>query len=1124
MKKVIRFISLILACVLSAACLFTACSSGGDNGGDGGNPPEENRPEEELPEEPPEEVPEGDGYPSDPFVSGLYSPSKVGMSAEYLGTVERHLPEVSDGGLSRYPAYGVDFSATTEEKQAVLDENAALNASGSTYDSMDAEGNLYLNGAPTGGKLYKHTAAAGMYEGDVSDSEPALIKRLSVRSRSGGNHITGLYAPAGEVIKIEMSEEDFARTGGLKVTIGQVLTNGSQNNIWLARTFNRMPMIANAMTAQSQTAYVGSYLGGPIYVQPVRAGVPFTVTISGAVAYSHFILGYTTEEEFAKNKDSSAPYFDLEVWDDSVRHSGPKSRAEQFDYGELTAAAILWDKIACVSNKVPAGSGGDLGITFLYDPFVAAGSMVAFVGRHTVNCPLYCMTAALDAESAVDNASDAFWGCIHEFNHHYQRFGFHPGDEVTNNAISLVEYSLFTRISSNRALGSENEGSYATGWNRYTSPSWSLKQTLANSGTNSALDSYANLLHTFGQDAFIRMAQGGNGSGGADVWYKAVSDAAGYDMTYYFRDLLHQSVSSSVLSEYAAKDRPVFVPVACIFQTGRSCLRDGKKYYSRTAQPYGIETGKDFELNFNENIVLPGVFSYTVKNVTGPQYGTLAKKSDGVYVYTPDSANRESGKIIVTLGIEREDGAFAVEDVDIVVELRQKQKSPTMLERTVYTYTPENMPSSAAEAYEKGYDGHETATEEDNANRVQHGNAEIWEPNPPNNAVMEIRGKFKAPADGKYRIALRGRDNAALYISLDGKNYDRAAILENASGGDGFELNDKNRYTDVELKKGQWVNFKAVLLVTNGRCFIGVGLGRFSGENVQVSYLNAYRNSYEREPFESDYFYRREYSCDYAETPAKQSLVETNYRPWDESYDISNLFYEDATNFIHSDTTRYVSEQNPFALTVDLGETMHANRFIVYGEPSRRYQPKNFRLYGGNDPENLGLIEEVQNSVRTDDNVIVDFEERELRYYKLVVTDTWSEGPKYIAFRRAEMSYTVPGAAQYSPDDAMFSYRGNWKISNDGLSTFGHRYEGENAVLEFAFTGTRFGILSDLSSGFREFEVLIDGAPAKNIAAAEKQGEGTGVSFLSEELAAGRHTVAVRSKQKFNVDSVILWQ
>ena len=69
--KFIRILSLILACILSAACLLTACSDGGSDGGSG-TPPEENRPG--LPEEP-----EGDGYPSELLSSGMYSPSTVGI-------------------------------------------------------------------------------------------------------------------------------------------------------------------------------------------------------------------------------------------------------------------------------------------------------------------------------------------------------------------------------------------------------------------------------------------------------------------------------------------------------------------------------------------------------------------------------------------------------------------------------------------------------------------------------------------------------------------------------------------------------------------------------------------------------------------------------------------------------------------------------------------------------------------------------------------------------------------------------------------------------------------------------------------------------------------------------------
>lgn len=1093
----------VLAAILALAGSFAGCS---DRGGQD-TPPEQEKP--------------SDDYPEEIFTSEIHNTSKVGYYAEYLGTAERRSPQVSDGGLESYPMYGETFSASEQLKQAVFDENTALNASASTYDSMDAEGNLYLAGEPTGGKLYKHTAAAGMYEGDVSDDEPALVKRISVQSRGGGNYLTGLYAPAGEVVKIEMSEKDLRATGGLKIEIGQALTNGQANNIWLARDFNRMPVILNTMTASKTLSYVGSFLGGPIYVRPVNAGADFTVTVSGGVAYSHFILGYTAREEFERNASSTAPYFDLEVWDDGVRHSGPKSRAEQFDYADLTDAAVLWDKIALVSNKVPAGSSGNIGITFLYDPFVAAGSMVAFVGRHTVNCPLYCMTAALDAESAVNNSSDAFWGCIHEFNHHFQRFGFAPGDEVTNNAVSLVEYSLFTKNSANRALGNADEGSYATGWNRYTNPGWVLKQTLSRSGVNSGLDTYANLLHAFGQDAFIRAAQGGNGQGGADAWFRAVCDATGYDMTYYFTELLGQTVSQSVLSEYAGKNLPMFVPVASIYQTGRSYLYEGETRYSRTAEPYGIEAEKPFTLDLNANVVAPDGFRVTVKEVTQPAAGALARKSEGVYVYTPDPSSRDSGEIFVTLGIEKEDGAFEAEDVTLVIQLRQKQYKPDVLERTVYVYSPENMYASVEEAVANGFAGYDLMRTEDNENRVQDGNAEIWEPNPSSNAVMVISGKFYIPSAGKYRVALRGRRYAGLYLSADGQNYERAALVDNAAGTPSFDLSDPGHYSDLTFEKGQWVYFRAVLLVTQSNAFIGVGLGRFSGENVSVGHLNAYRNSYVREEFTADYFYTRGYTYDYSDGGgARPSLVSAQYRPWDENYPIDALFDEDDTNFIHSDRTN-ISEENPFAMTVDLGTAIRANTFTVYGEPSRQYQPKNFVLYGGDSPDSLEKIAEYTDAPRTGSNVVVTFPERELRCYKLVVTDTYAGGPKYIAFRRAEMTHTIAGGALYSPDEVRFVWRGNWEIMQ-APATFGHLYAGENAVLSFTFTGTRFALLSYGSEGYGAFEVIIDGKAAGSGAAASG-GEGT-VSYLSGLLSAGEHAVLVRSRQKFNIESIALWQ
>lgn len=1057
------------------------------------------------------------------FHSSYGTTSKIGYFSENLGTVERQHPEIKDEGLETYPVYGEILYAAgeetnAEEKQALLDENAYLCAGSGTYDRMDAEGNLFLAGSKTGRKLYKHTASVRMYLGDVSDDEPALVKRIHIRSRKAGTHLTGLYAPAGEVIKIEMSEEDFEKTGGLIVYIGQVLENGQPNNIWKAREFNRMPVIANTMTIQDPISYVGSYLGGPIYVRPVHAGTSFTATITGGVAYPHFILGYTTEKEFEESRRSSAPYFDLEIWDDGVRHSGPKSYSERFSYEDLTRAAVLWDKISTVSNQVPSGSA-DIGITFLYDPFVAAGAACAFVGRNTVNCPLSWMIGSLDYDAFVTSGS---WGNIHEYNHHYQRYGFVPGDEVTNNALSLVSYSQFTKISSGRTL----TGSLS-GWNRFTVPSVCLQETksLAFGETaNSQLDAYANVLHSFGPDAFIEAAQYGKGIGGADMWFRSLCEATGYDMTYYFTELLHQTVSESVLEEYAKRSDPMYVPVASVFQTGVRYQAGGEQNDIRTVQPFEINPEEDFDMDFNTYVEIPEGFSYRVKSVSSPQYGCLYKKSEGIYTYSPDSTHRSSGEFSVTLEITKDDRSFPVEDVELILELKQKAN---LLERTTYTYAQEKMYTDVETAYKQNYEGYENKTVGNNQNPVvngkvvQNGNAEVWLPDPAQNSIVEIRGKVKIPSDGKYRFAVRGRKKAGLYLSTDQVHYHLAGLLENRTGDALFHPEEENSYSDYELKKGQSVYFKAVLLVTDSRSYVGVGWGKFKDDAVDLDYLyDAYRVSAEYEDFTSDYLYPREYEVDYQKTYSlSPHLVDARYQPWDENYSIDNLFDDDQTNFIHSDRTA-ISEENPFEMTVDLKETIETNRMTIYGEPTRAYQPKTFRLYGGETLNDMKLLKEVHEAKVTGNQVVVDFDMQKIRYYRLVVTDTYAPGIRYIAFRGVDFSLNLTGGRQYSPDDEIFVYRGDWKVEKC-FSTFGHVYSGDKAVMEFEFTGTRWGIFSCLSGQKTEFKVYIDGVLLDTLSV-QNASNSVELSYLSPLLEEGKHKVKIEGNGSFNIDSVFI--
>ena len=154
-------------------------------------------------------------------------------------------------------------------------------------------------------------------------------------------------------------------------------------------------------------------------------------------------------------------------------------------------------------------------------------------------------------------------------------------------------------------------------------------------------------------------------------------------------------------------------------------------------------------------------------------------------------------------------------------------------------------------------------------------------------------------------------------------------------------------------------------------------------------------------------------------------------------------------------------------------------------------------------------------------NVIVNFDETNFRYYKLIVTDTSATGIKYIAYRYAEFSYSITNGKMISPDDSMFTYNGNWEIQSS-LANFGHIYIGENASLTFEFTGTRFGIISQNFDNFDNFEIIIDGYKLSNINF-KNSNDKDELIFISNLLENKKHTIIIQSSNKFNIDSIILW-
>ena len=1125
------------------------------------------------------------------YANPFMNSTTVGFSAEYLGEVERKIPtETKDGGLAQgYPKYGYTQALTQEQKQAVINESwqlcsidTRIGSDGypkNTYNSMDAEGNLYLNGEATGKKLYKHSASVGMYMGDVADNEPAIIKNVTLRHRYSNSYsVTGLYAPAGEVIKVEISEDDMEATGGILVHIGQALYNTKANNIWPAKNVNRMPVILNSMrvnktTAKydekthTYTAYVGSFLGGPIYVHNTSTTVD--VKFSGGVRYTHFVLGYTTEDEFNENAKSSAPYFDLEVWDGGVLHSGPKKYAGISTYEEVREAGILWEKISLVSNYARKKREG---IVFLYDPFVAAGAAVAFPSQQSVNCPASWMSGSLNVKSFIKGGA---WGNMHEYNHNFQGFGVGNGGEVTNNALNLLEYSWFTKISSARNINSYGGGGMS-GWNCYTSATWALDQIVHNRYSNGkqGLAIYANLLHNFGQEAYVEMIRESGGQS-YDTWFRSCMNATHNDMTYYYKDLIGYPISQSVLDDAKSKNYPIFVPISSVYQTGRSFMYDNVKQYTSTQQPYVIQYGKAFDIDLSRyvansdgmyesgSVVLPDRFDYKVKSVTNAKgrsiNGKITKVDDYHYTFMPNK-NLNSGKIIATLELTDKQGVYKnIDDVDLVLEFEQSyEMNKSVLERTTYIYADGAAYTDAVEAYEAGYKGYVEKQEGDNINKVQNSNTDVWYTNKdgdvaPQNAVVEIKGKLLANDDGKYRIALRGRWNVALYIKTPSDDdYKLVASAKDVTGND---INKVNTYFDISgLKKGDWVYFKEVMIVKGepGKTasFIGLGWNKFedamplfdeSGEiigevpeTVTLSYAVGYRESYEsvHKEFESEYHYKRGYTYSYVynnTAKQKQSIVNVqNYVSWGgdghkEEFKIDNLVDGSLSTYIHTNGGH--SASNPFVITMDMGEAITANRMLIHTQPRSDYRyPTDFILYGSLDGKEYFKIKDYQNvKIVKDNRIAVDFDTTKFRYYRLIMTKS---SQNYIIISRIDFteSYERLNGEQYSIDDEIFKYGGKWQAKATAAS-FGHVVVGKKgATVEFTFEGNRFALLS--SSAFeRDFEVTIDGKKVSSDFFKNNKGERTLIAFMSGELSQGKHKVKVKCKKKnCSLDSLVVWQ
>ena len=960
--------------------------------------------------------------------------------------VDRHIPsEFGYESVNLKISYGGDNSAINDKYDEILAENNKLIASDSTYDEIRSDGKLYLKNQDTGRKLYKHIFSDGLYGSNVSNDEKAVKKTIKLNPASTTNYITGLYAPPGEIITIEISATDLANIGGsLTFLIGFYTHNNviSVNNAAIG--IKRVPNLSNSLTITKTTGYIGSFIGGPIYISNPSKSKIFTVTISGAVPYKHIIFGTTTKEEYEAMKDYTAPFFEYDIRD-SIRYSGGASIIKDYEYDDLILNLIFWDKCLRTSRQVPSGSNKNLGIHFLFDPCVnSKGALaLAYVGRNWCQVPP-SFGMALNFETATKYG---VWGHIHELNHHFQKYGFNNvANEVTNNVINIVEYILYTQLSGLRNAYSNAALLKISGNHNYMNPEYSLNNLVNN--PPSAADEirfYEPIIQAFGPHLFLKATQFGAGRAGVDLFYEALVKTMHHDFTYYVEKILNLVISESKKEEMQALKYPIFIPVTTIYQTGRYYTFNGVEEFSNTSYPYRIPRGGATKLDFENHLIYPNGFTVTIQSLSSPTNGQLKKVGDRIYTYEPDSTHKLSGRMNLQLKLDNSAEGISTQvklGLEFEVDNSQSIQTNYIFDSIVYT--------DLDEAIEKNFAGYSNIEFFPNfagaMTGIKEGNIGVWE------------GKFRVDDNGyKYILYRGGRGPSKLYARInDETEYKLIGYIVINQAGYMFAY-PSYAYYQIDLKKGDIVYFKAYLLgytiATGGSASLYIGISKEAvvssvrtlgssdivgiNSEFDVEYtFNSGDPYYSEKQFDSLSFF--DYSL--------VSLTSPDFESWDggSTYSLDKLIDRSTSTYLHTKKGKPINANNPLTFIFDLGREYYYDYIYFVKKSPNNYAPKTLTISTSDNGENWVEAETITTEINGDLVEINLTNKLHSRYVKMYITEATTTNPGYIALVSVEFIEKNVNYALKNPEYAHITYykgeESNVEINYDNFPYFGHSY------------------------------------------------------------------------------------
>ncbi len=268
--------------------------------------------------------------------------------------------------------------------------------------------------------------ASRFFPGVTPPDAPRIEKHTAALDLSVPQwHGLGLYAPAGEVIRISIPPEFAGK--GFAVRIGC-----HTDSIWHLDVWKRAPEISMRRGLKEAVTSVASPFGGLIYIEIPQGGpeLKMDVTVSGAVESLRFVLGESSAADWERMKSLEVPWGELET--KKVVLSLPKEIIRKVD--DPKALMEFWDRVLDAQadlSTIPHERKRPERI--VPDIQISGGYM------HSGYPIMTHLDGSAETAANLERLSKGSWGHFHELGHNHQQpdWTFDGTVEVTCNLYTL---------------------------------------------------------------------------------------------------------------------------------------------------------------------------------------------------------------------------------------------------------------------------------------------------------------------------------------------------------------------------------------------------------------------------------------------------------------------------------------------------------------------------------------------------------------------------------------------------------------------------------------------------------------------------------------------------------------